>query len=87
MTAKHPAVEHVVQFFEFDHLPEPLRTVSAEFAALATKIANLPPDPEVTVALRKLLESKDCAVRALVSVRNRARYDNGHPASQDAPTS
>lgn len=76
----HPAVEHVIQFFAFDHLPEPLRTVSGEFAALATKVMNnCPDDPETVHALRKLLEAKDCAVRAMVSVRNRKQYDNGGP--------
>lgn len=79
---KHPSVEHVIQFFEFGHLPEPLRAVSLGFAALATKVANnAPDDPETTVALRKLLESKDAAVRAMVSVRNRSRFNNGHPDS------
>ena len=80
----HPSIEHVIQFFAFDHLPEPLRTVSAEFAALATKVMHaVPDDPETTVALRKLLEAKDAAVRALVSRRNREQFDNGGPLNSD----
>lgn len=59
--------EPMLQFFVFDHLPPHLQDVSAPFGELATKIvATLPRNPERTVALRKLLEAKDCAVRALL---------------------
>ena len=63
-----PAIEHVLQFFTYHHLPEPLRSCSAQFADLAVRISQVP-DAETTVALRKLLESKDAAVRALVSAQ------------------
>lgn len=57
--------EPMLQFFAHDHLPEPLRSVSRPFGELAERIAShLPRNPERTVALRKLLEAKDCAVRA-----------------------
>lgn len=57
--------EHIEQFFAFDHLPEELKTVSRPFALLAHDIVeHLPRNPERTVALRKLLEAKDAAVRA-----------------------
>jgi hypothetical protein len=53
------------QFFASDHLPEPLRAVSMQFAQVAEWIVReLPRNPERTAALRKLLEAKDCAVRA-----------------------
>ena len=59
------APEHIMQFFAFAHLPPDLQLVSARFAALAAEIvAVCPRNPERTVALRKLLESKDAAVRA-----------------------
>lgn len=53
-------------FFKFDHLTDAkLRTVSSRFAQLAAEVVDtLPRNPERTVALRKLLEAKDCAVRA-----------------------
>lgn len=55
----------ILRYFDFTHLPEPLRQVSAEFASLAMYVADyLPPGPEQSVALRKLLEAKDAAVRA-----------------------
>jgi hypothetical protein len=59
--------EPMLQFFAWGHLPEHLQKVSQPFAALAVKmIEELPRNPERTVALRKLLEAKDCAVRALI---------------------
>lgn len=54
-----------MQFFAFAHLPPHLAAVSEPFAKLAEGIvADLPRNPERTVALRKLLEAKDAAVRA-----------------------
>lgn len=62
------AQEHILQFFAFAHLPQHLQDVSRPFGELAeTIVATLPRNPERTVALRKLLEAKDAAVRALVS--------------------
>ncbi len=59
--------EYLIQFFKYDHLPEYLQVVSKPFGELADKIVSLlPKNPERTTALRKLLEAKDCAVRALL---------------------
>lgn len=59
--------ERMLQFFHYEHLPEHLRDVSQPFCELANHIVNsLPRNPERTVALRKLLEAKDCAVRAVL---------------------
>lgn len=61
-------MEHIVQFFAFSHLPPHLQAISKPFADLADQIvATLPRNPERTVALRKLLESKDAAVRAAIA--------------------
>ena len=61
-------MEHyLMQFFAYEHLPEHLQGVSKPFGELARQITEtLPDNPERTVALRKLLEAKDCAVRALL---------------------
>lgn len=60
--------EHIVQFFAFAHLPARLQEVSRPFGELAERIVTtLPRNPERTVALRKLLEAKDAAVRALLA--------------------
>lgn len=59
------AVEKMLQWFEFSHLPSTLQEISRPFSVLAHEITdNIPPSAERTVALRKLLESKDAAVRA-----------------------
>jgi hypothetical protein len=59
------SIEPILQFFAYDHLPDQLKVISARFSVLAHDlIATLPRNPERTVALRKLLESKDAAVRA-----------------------
>lgn len=59
--------DHILRFFHYAHLPDRLRSISAPFAAMARKmIDTLPRNPERTVALRKLLEAKDAAVRAFI---------------------
>ena len=63
----HPAIAHVLKFFEYKHLPETLQPVSKPFCELAHRVAESAPDSqETTVALRKLLEAKDAAVRAVL---------------------
>jgi len=57
--------ERMLEWFKYTHLPEHLQEVSKPFCALASKLVQeLAPGPERTVALRKLLEAKDAAVRA-----------------------
>lgn len=57
--------EPIMQFFAYEHLPPPLQEVSKPFGDLATDlVAKLPRNAERSVALRKLLEAKDAAVRA-----------------------
>lgn len=62
----HPATEEILQYFAYKHLPAHLRPVSQAFHTLAHELAADPnlDGPELTVCLRKLLEAKDCAVRA-----------------------
>lgn len=60
--------EHIAQFFAYKHLPSELAAVSAPFCRMAVDIlVAVPRNPERTVALRKLLEAKDAAVRAVVA--------------------
>jgi hypothetical protein len=62
------AIEHIAQFFAYEHLPAELQAVSKLFCLLAYQIIDtLPRNPERTVALRKLLEAKDAAVRAALA--------------------
>ena len=63
----HPAVGHVLKFFSYTHLPDRLQEISRPFFELAQQVAERAPDnQETTVALRKLLEAKDAAVRAVL---------------------
>lgn len=57
--------DRMMKWFAYQHLPEKLQANSKWFHSLASQICqNIDPGPERTVALRKLLESKDAAVRA-----------------------
>ena len=73
--------DRMLQFFGYEHLPPHLQAISKPFHDLAWVLVMgdnvpesgtvtiggpLPSNPERTVALRKLLEAKDCAVRALL---------------------
>jgi hypothetical protein len=72
------APEPMLQFFVYDHLPPHLQVISQAFSDLAHEVANtLPRNPERTVALRKLLEAKDCAVRAALYHDDRDRTVHG----------
>lgn len=63
-----PNIAELLSFFDYEHLPDDLKVVSAPFGELAKELVEeLQPCAELTVALRKLLEAKDCAVRARVS--------------------
>lgn len=65
MEKRHPSIQHIMAFFTYEHLPPKLQEISKPFCELAqTLVEDIKPNPELTVALRKLLESKDCAVRA-----------------------
>lgn len=64
---RHPSTVQHARYFAFAHLAGPLRSVSEPFAHLFVTLINLLPDsPELTIALHRLVESKDCAVRAQV---------------------
>lgn len=57
--------ERMLKWFEYEHLPKDLQFVSKPFQMLALcLVACCDPGPERTLALRKLLEAKDAAVRA-----------------------
>ena len=55
----------ILKYFEFDHLQDKLQQISGPVYDLALTIEELLPDgPEKSAGLRKLLEAKDCFVRA-----------------------
>jgi hypothetical protein len=55
----------ILKYFAYEHLPTHLRSVSAPVGDLAKLMNELLPDgPEKSAGMRKLLEAKDCFVRA-----------------------
>lgn len=67
-SGRHPSVQHLVRQFAWAHLPPALARVSAPYGELvATLLDRITDDgPELSAGLRKLRESKDCAVLAMV---------------------
>jgi len=62
---RHGSTRHFAPLFGFGHLPDHLQRVSRACAELAQDMVdNLPDGPELSTGLRKLLEAKDCFVRA-----------------------
>lgn len=59
--------DHIVRWFSSGHLPEHLRPIADACAELAGQmITSLGDGPERRAGLRKLLEAKDCFVRAKI---------------------
>jgi hypothetical protein len=55
----------IMKYFEYKHLPEHLKAVSIDFWTLAQIVDDsIPESAEKSAGLRKLLEAKDCIVRA-----------------------
>lgn len=62
------SVNVIMKFFEYAHLPEKLQAVSKPIGELAAEMnARIPDGAEKSAGLRKLLEAKDCFVRAALT--------------------
>ena len=62
---RHPGTQHFARLFATGHLSEHAAATAHPFAAVAQHaIDTLKDSPELSACLRKLLEAKDCAVRA-----------------------
>lgn len=73
----------LLRWFTYEHLPADLQSISAECATLAHKVdITIPENAEKTAGLRKLLEAKDCFVRAVIEARSGETV--GHGASNIA---
>lgn len=69
---RHPSVRQVSRWFDYRHLADGKpRVVSTVIADVAGDILAMIPgdDPELTTGLRKLLEAKDCFVRAAIATQ------------------
>lgn len=64
MSTDNRAKNRMLHHFDIHHLPPALQLVAGPFRELAHKLSRGPAGPEQTVALRKLLESMDAALRA-----------------------
>jgi hypothetical protein len=55
----------IMKYFAYEHLPTHLQVVSKPIGELAKQMDEMLPDgSEKSAGLRKLLEAKDCLVRA-----------------------
>lgn len=64
----------IMKFFEYRHLPPHLQAISQPCAELAASMDNqVGASSECTEGLRKLLEAKDCFVRACIDVSSKKR--------------
>lgn len=67
---RHPSVRNVAQFFTWEHLPEHLQAPSKIMAEALEKILDTVPEEnapaELVSGIRKMLEAKDCFVRAYI---------------------
>lgn len=64
---RHPATVQLLRWFEYDHLIGKQREMSHRVHNMAHSMADeLEDGPELTAGLRKLLEAKDCFVRASI---------------------
>lgn len=79
----------IMRYFSYQHLPQHLRDVSAPICEIAENYdKTLPPGPEKSTALRKLLEAKDCVVRAALPPVTAAAVDqpqSNSPAAANTP--
>lgn len=65
VAGRHPGTVAIVRYFAWAHLPDHLKAISMPMAYSALGMVDCLNDgPELTAGLRKLLEAKDCFVRA-----------------------
>ena len=61
-----------IKYFSYEHLPDDLQEVSKPLAELAKLLEeSLPDSAEKSAGMRKLLEAKDCFVRAKLDTRGK----------------
>lgn len=65
-TGRHPGTANIARYFRSEHLAdEGAHSVAEQCHDFAGAVIDALPDgPELTAGLRKLLEAKDCFVRA-----------------------
>lgn len=72
MSREKPA--QILKHFRYSHLPKHLQDISKPFFLMAEAFdADLPECAEKSAGLRKLLEAKDCMVRAKLEETSNGR--------------
>lgn len=67
-SSRHPSVEEKLQWFSSDHLSgRPALIVQLFEATVNDLLLEVGDGPQLTIALQKLIEAKDAAVRQVVS--------------------
>lgn len=78
VSSRHHSTQQIARYFAYEHLKTPMRQVAEACAGLAEDmIRTLPDGPELTAGLRKLLEAKDCFVRASLDTATVANRPDG----------
>lgn len=68
LTGRHPATVQIMRWFRYEHLRGSPAEVAMRLEDVAySLVRDLPDSPELTAGLRKLLEAKDCFVRAQIA--------------------
>jgi hypothetical protein len=63
----------MLRWFAYKHLPEEMHRIATTFDAMAQWMVEvIPASDEATVAMRKLLESRDAAIRAATRGKEQA---------------
>lgn len=76
-TGRQPDTTQAVRGLGYGHLPKRLQAVSKPFHDLVEQLLNvLPDDPELTAAIRKIREAKDCCV--LLAALDDTAAQEGH---------
>jgi len=71
-------MKEILGFFQHQHLPVELKAVSSMVSDLAHHMDRVLPDcAEKSAGLRKLLEAKDCFVRAAVVLAGTEKQEDG----------
>lgn len=68
---QHPSTAAILEYFSFEHLSPAQQRVAEPLGKIAHEYARGLQGPELTAGLRKLLEAKDCFVRASLNVDNK----------------
>jgi len=87
---RHPSLESVVKWIDHAHLPDGFpKDVSKKLTLLKNDLlADFNQDsPELTAAFRKLLEAKDCFVRAAKDIEDQTKKAYSDVTSNDSDPS